>query len=34
MIKTQNIENNLTGFQIYPETELAYKNTKPLYRTQ
>ena len=28
------IENKLTRFQIYPETELACKNTKPLYKTQ
>ena len=24
----------MTRFQIYPETELACKNNKPLYRTQ
>ena len=29
-----NIENKLTRFQIYPETELACKYTKPLYKTQ
>ena len=28
------IENKLTRFQIYPETELACKYTKPLYKTQ
>ena len=28
------IENNLTHFQIYPETELACKYNKPLYKTQ
>ena len=29
-----NIENKLTRFQIYPETELACKYYKPLYKTQ
>ena len=29
-----NIENKLTRFQIYPETELACKYKKPLYKTQ
>ena len=29
-----NIENKLTRFQIYPETELACKYSKPLYKTQ
>ena len=29
-----NIENKLTRFQIYPETELAGKYKKPLYKTQ
>ena len=29
-----NIENKLTRFQIYPETELAYKYKKPVYKTQ
>ena len=29
-----NTENILTRFQIYPETELACKYTKPFYRTQ
>ena len=29
-----NIENKLTRFQIHPETELACKYTKPLYKTQ
>ena len=29
-----NIENNLTRFQVYPETELARKYTKTLYKTQ
>ena len=24
----------MTRFQVYPETELAFKNTKPLYKTQ
>ena len=28
------IENKLTRFQIYPETELACKYNKPLYKTQ
>ena len=28
------IENKLTRFQLYPETELACKYTKPLYKTQ
>ena len=27
-----NIENNLTRFQIYPETELACKYNNPLYK--
>ena len=27
-------ENKLTRFQIYPETELSCKYTKPLYKTQ
>ena len=29
-----NKENNLTRFQMYPETELACKYTKRLYKTQ
>ena len=29
-----NIENKLTRFQIYPETELACKNKKSIYKTQ
>ena len=29
-----NIENKFTRFQIYTETELACKYTKPLYKTQ
>ena len=29
-----NIENKLTRFQIYPETEVACKYNKPLYKTQ
>ena len=29
-----NIENKLTRFQMYPETELACKYTKPLYKLQ
>ena len=29
-----NIENKLTRFQIYPETELACKYNKPVYKTQ
>ena len=29
-----NIENKLTRFRIYPETELACKYNKPLYKTQ
>ena len=29
-----NIENKLTRFQIYQETELACKYRKPLYKTQ
>ena len=29
-----NIENKLTRFQIYPETEIACKYNKPLYKTQ
>ena len=29
-----NIENKLTRFQIYPETELACKYNKPIYRTK
>ena len=28
-----NIENKLTHFQIYPETELACKYNKPCYKT-
>ena len=28
------IENKLTRFQIYPETELACKYKTPLYKTQ
>ena len=32
--KVHNIENKLTPFQIYPETELACKYSKPLYKTQ
>ena len=28
-----NIENKLTRFQIYPETELACKYNKPIYKT-
>ena len=28
------IENKLTRFQIYPETELACKYNKPIYKTQ
>ena len=32
--KIHYIENKLTRFQIYPETELACKYTKPLYKTQ
>ena len=31
---SHNIENELTGFQIYQETELACKNRNPLYKTQ
>ena len=31
---SNNIENKLTRFQIYPEMELACKYTKPLYKTQ
>ena len=30
----KNIENKLTRFQVYPETELAYKYNTPLYTTQ
>ena len=30
---THNIVNKLTRFQIHPETELAFKYTKPLYKT-
>ena len=29
-----NTENKRTRFQIYPETELACKYNKPLYKTQ
>ena len=29
-----NIKNKLTRFQVYPETELACKYTKPLYKTK
>ena len=29
----QNIENKLTRFQIYPETELAFQYKKPIYKT-
>ena len=29
-----NLENKLTRFQIYPETELACKYNKPIYKTQ
>ena len=29
-----NIENKLTRFQVYPETELACKYNKPIYKTQ
>ena len=29
-----NIQNKLTRFQIYPETEFACKYIKPLYKTQ
>ena len=29
-----NIENKLTRFQVYPETELACKYNKPLHKTQ
>ena len=29
-----NIENKLTRFQIYPETALACKYKKPIYKTQ
>ena len=33
--KFRNIHNiELTRFQIYPETELAYKYTKPLYKSR
>ena len=32
--KLHNIENKLTRFQIYAETEFACKNNKPLYKTQ
>ena len=28
------IEKKMTRFQVYPETELACKYTKPLYKTQ
>ena len=28
------IENNLTRFQVYPETELACKYKMPIYKTQ
>ena len=30
----KNIENKLTRFQIYQETEFAFKYTNPLYKTQ
>ena len=30
----QNIENKLTRFQIFHETEFACKNKKPFYKTQ
>ena len=33
-IYIHNIENKLTRFQIYPETELACKYNKPFYKTQ
>ena len=33
-INIHTIENKLTRFQIYPETELACNYTKPLYKTQ
>ena len=29
-----NIENKLTRFQVYPETELACKYNRPIYKTQ
>ena len=29
-----NIEKKLTRFQVYPETELACKYNKPIYKTQ
>ena len=29
-----NIENKLTRFQVYPETKLACKYNKPIYKTQ
>ena len=29
-----NTENKLTRFQIYPETEIACKYNKPIYKTQ
>ena len=29
-----NVENNLTRFRIYQETELACKYRNPLYKTQ
>ena len=29
-----NIENKLTRFQLYPETELACKYNTPIYTTQ
>ena len=32
--KLHNIEKKLTRFQIYPETELAFKYKKPIYKTQ
>ena len=32
--KFHNIENKLTRFQIYPETELACKYKKPIYKSQ
>ena len=31
-INIHNLEKTLTRFQIYPETELACKYTKPLYK--
>ena len=32
--KIHDIENKLTRFQIYQETEIAYKYRNPLYKTQ